>query len=245
MLGLGNSIVTSGAPSEFLPNSISGLQLWLQNGVGITSSGDPAAIDTWADSSGNGNNASDPGTANIKPLLEDGGGDWEADTNPDALRLDSVITVNEFHIFIAVAADEHASNNLLSNSASTDFLRIGQNASSVFHRLKSNNTFTSPAQWTATTAIATDGTKQLLEYERASGSSNNCFLRINGNLESTISDDTSTNAFDIGFVGAGDAGGADSFNGNIYEVLIYDSSLSASDAASVRDYINSKLSIYS
>lgn len=245
MLGLGNSIVTSGAPSEFLPNSISGLQLWLQNGVGITTEGDPAAISQWADSSGNGNNASGPGNVTLNPILEDGGGDWQADTNADALQLDSVITVNEFHIFIAVAADEHSSNNLLANSTSTDLLRIGQNSQNNLHRLKSNNAFTSPAQWTATTAIATDGTKQLLEYERASGTSNNCFLRINGNLESTIGDDTSTNAFDIGFVGAGNAGGANSFNGNIYEVLIYDSSLSASDAASVRNYINSKLSIYS
>lgn len=244
MLGLGNSIVTSGAPSEFLPNSISGLQLWLQNGVGITTTGDPATITQWDDSSGNGNNADGPDGI-YNPILEDGGGDWQGDSSVDALDLDSVITVNEFHIFMAIASDTHSSNNLLANSNTTDFLRIGQGGSSTLHRLKANNAFTSPAQWTATTAIATDGTKQLLEYERASGTSNNCFLRINGNLESTIGMDTAANPFDIGFVGAASATGTGSFNGNIYEVLVYNASLSAADAANVRNYINSKLSIYS
>tara|TARA_R100000329_G_C7592873_1_gene210224 strand:+ start:429 stop:1163 length:735 start_codon:yes stop_codon:yes gene_type:complete len=244
MLGLGSSIVTSGAPSEFLPTSISGLQLWLQNGVGITSSSDPAAIDTWADSSGNGNDASH-GLDQYRPLLVDGGGDWEGDADADALSLDSTITVNQFHVFVVVAADSHVTNNLLAGSSTTDLLRIGQGSSATSHRLKANNAFTTPAQWSATTSIATDGTKQLLEYEAASGSSNNCFLRINGSLESTVSFDTSANAFDISFVGAASAVGADSFDGNIYEVLIYNSALSAADAANVRNYLNGKLSIYS
>lgn len=244
MLGLGSSIITSGAPSEFLPTSISGLQLWLQNGVGITSSSDPAAIDTWADSSGNGNDASHFADQ-YRPLLEDGGGDWFGDADGDSLSLSSSITVNQFHVFMAVAADAHASNSLLVGNSSTDFLRIGQGNSATLHRLKANNTFTTPAQWSATTSIATDGTKQLLEYEAGSGTTNNCFLRINGTLESTISFDTSTNAFDIAFVGAANASGTTSFNGNIYEVLVYNSALSADDAANVRNYINGKLNIYS
>ena len=243
MLGLGNSISHAGSRA-FSPTDISGLQLWLENGIGITSSSDPAAIDTWADSSGNGNDAGHAADQ-YRPLLVDGGGDWFGDTDADALSLDSTITVNQFHVFMVVAADAHSTNSLLVGNNTTDFLRIGQGGSSTLHRLKANNQFTTPAQWTATTAIATDGTKQLLEYEAGSGSTNNCFLRINGNLESTISFDTSANAFDIDFVGAASATGTSSFDGNIYEVLIYNSALSSDNAALIRDYINSKLNIYS
>ena len=40
MLGLGNSMATGGAPSEFTPESISNLQLWLKFNQNITSDQD-------------------------------------------------------------------------------------------------------------------------------------------------------------------------------------------------------------
>lgn len=237
MLGLGNGISQAGSIS-FVPTDISGLQLWLQNGVGITSSGDPAVINAWADSSGNGLNA----TASVgrKPYLVDGGGEWEGDSDADALQLSAAQTINQCHIFFAIAADEHATNNLLAN-ANTDFLRIGQGGSSTQHRLRANGV---TVTFNATTAIATDGTKQLLEYEVATGTSNNAFLRINGNLESTQSHDGNNNPFDYGFVGALTAAGTSSFDGKIYEVLVYEKGLSSAEATDVRNYLNGKLNIY-
>ncbi len=237
MLGLGNSISHAGSIS-FAPTDISGLQFWLQNGVGITSSGDPAVIDAWADSSGNGLNA----TASVgrKPYLVDGGGEWEGDSDADALQLSAAQTINQFHIFFAIAADEHATNNLLAN-ANTDFLRIGQGGSSTQHRIRANG---QTVTLNATTAIATDGTRQLLEYEGGDGSSSNVFLRINGTLESTSSLDTDSNPFDYGFVGAVTAEGTSSFDGKIYEVLVYNKALSSAEATDVRNYLNGKLNIY-
>lgn len=237
MLGLGNSISQAGSIS-FVPTDISGLQLWLQNGVGITSSGDPAVIDAWADSSSSGLNAT--ASVGAKPYLVDGGGEWEGDSDADALQLSAAQTVNQFHVFFAIASDEHATNNLLAN-ANTDFLRIGQGGSSTQHRLRANNT---TVTFNATTAIATDGTKQLLEYEVADGTSNNAFLRINGALESTGSLDGDNNPFDYGFVGAVTASGTSSFDGNIYEVLVYNKALSSAEATDVRNYLNGKLNIY-
>ena len=246
MLGLGNDI-TSSSYISFLPVDISGLQLWLQNSVGITSSGDPAAIDTWSDSSGNDNHAGHA-SDQYRPLLNEGGGLWFGDSDVDALTLSSTKTVNQFHIFVAFSADSAATNNLLTSNNTTDFLRIGQSNNANNHRLKANNVFTTPAQFTASTAIATDGTKQLLEYRMASASdtsSNNFTLRINGTLESTISFDSDNNPFDMSIIGAGSSTGTSSFRGHIYEVLIYNSALSVSDANNVRNYINDKLSLYS
>jgi|5B_taG_2_1085324.scaffolds.fasta_scaffold00235_23 hypothetical protein len=247
MIGLGLGNVKAGGVVEFIPTSISNLQLWLQNGVGITSSSDPAAIDTWADSSGNGNDAGHPADT-YRPRLDDGGGLWFGDSDEDSLELDSTITLNSFHIFLAISADAAATNSLLTSNNSTDFLRIGQGNNANNHRLKANNAFTNPAQFTASTAIATDGTKQLLEYRMASASdtsSNNFTLKINGNLESTISFNSDSNAFDIKFVGAASNTGTSSFRGHIYEVLIYSSALTDGQSNLVRNYLNSKLNIYS
>lgn len=239
MLGLGNSISQAGSIS-FTPTDISGLQLWLQNGVGITSSGSPAAIDAWADSSPRALNT----TANTgaKPYLVDGGGEWEGDSDADALQVSSATTVNQFHIFFVVAADEHSTNNLLAKDSSTNFLRIGQGGSNTLHRMKANS---STIDWNATRPILTDGTKQLLEYEaNDSDRVNNAHLRINGDLEVTTNHDTDTNAFQFSFVGASTAAGTSSFDGKIYEVLVYNKALSSAEATDVRNYLNGKLNIY-
>lgn len=241
MLGLGNSI-SHASPIRLTPTDVSGLMVWLQNGVGITSSGSPAVIDVWADSSGNGNDATT--TGGTRPYLVDGGGEWEGDSDADTLALDSELTLAQFHIFVVVAADETSTNTIVAGNSTQDFIRIGQSANNKAHRMKANGAATTPADYIATTAVATDGTKQLLEYELSSGSSNNSFLRINGSLEATVSHDGSSNALDIGFVGATNSSGGSSFNGKIYEVLIYNTALSSSQASDIRSHINDRLNIY-
>ena len=149
---------------------------------------------------------------------------------------------------MAISADAAATNNLLTSNNTTDFLRIGQGNNANLHRLKANNVFTTPTSFTASTAIATDGTKQLLEYRMANSSDNtsdNFTLRINGTLESTISFASASNPFDISIVGAGSSAGTSSFRGHIYEVLVYSSALTDAQATSVRNYINNKINIYS
>jgi len=67
-LALSNSIKNKGGGAEdWLPTNLSGLQIWLRKGVGITESDGSAAEDTdavygWSDQSGNGKNATGAAT---------------------------------------------------------------------------------------------------------------------------------------------------------------------------------------
>ena len=61
-LGIGR---TRGS-GTFLPTSISNCKLWLRADLGVTTSG--GLVTAWADQSGNGNNATDPGVG-VRPAL--------------------------------------------------------------------------------------------------------------------------------------------------------------------------------
>ena len=69
MLGLGNSITSGAALDEFSIDQISGLQLWLKNGEGVTAA-------QWDDSSGNNNHVTQS-TSSRQGTVEDGGIDFE------------------------------------------------------------------------------------------------------------------------------------------------------------------------
>ena len=60
MLGLGNSISSSGAPESDDLSRITDLELWLKNGTGLNDGSGGAVtsgkVVQWDDSSGNGNN---------------------------------------------------------------------------------------------------------------------------------------------------------------------------------------------
>ena len=244
MLGLGSSIITSGAPSEFLPNSVSGLQLWLAGSTSIIEDSDGTGVVQWTDQSSNSNHATQPeANDSFQPVLDGGGVSF--DGSNDFLTLGSEVSLNQFHIFLVLALDSHSTDTIFGEADAGDFLRFGQGGLNNSIRLQAQSeqiNFTS-----FTPVISTDGTKQLFDISRAAGTTNNCTLTVNGSEHGTASSsNTSANQFEIDALGVRNtANRQHPAEGIIYEIIIYNSAISSADAASVRNYLNSKFTIYS
>lgn len=214
------------------PDSISGLQLWLDATTGLfdaTTGGSPvttdgSAVARWEDQSGNANHATQ-GTANARPLLNTSPSSLMFQTN-DWLRLSSShdIFSNDFdlNIWHRAASISSAYTVLLE----TNIYRIGGgNGISIYQYNNSYQIWTRTAAGAYTRIILADNsivnnTWRLLTLKR---SNNVMSLRIN-NQQAGNSVTNSTN-----FVGPlyNLGGGATTYfyNGNIGDLLVYDSSL--------------------
>lgn len=227
----------------FNPATLSGLQNWLVGTTGVTIDADGVGVIQWADQSSNTNNATQNSDSDtLQPTLLNNG--IVFDGGQDFLTYDSQINLNEFHIFLAVAMSGTSTETLFGETSAGDFLRFGQGGSSTAIRFQCQSAQFNFSSFSP--AIATDGTIQLFDFARASGTTNNVTMTINGNEHSTKADsNTSTDTFEIGAIGVRNTSNQQfPLDGTIYAVVIYNTALSSSDATKVRNYINEIYSIY-
>lgn len=251
MLGLGNSLFTSAfSQEEFELTSINGLQLWLKNKEGVTDNGTL----TWADSSGNSNNATQS-TVNSKPDYDsdDGSFDFEGSTSPNPIHLELADDISlgaftaffaidmvfptpgtsEFYILTDVAV---GTNQLIQMFKSSD-------ATSVFGYVLGGTA--GPPSGTGARQFSPPpvaNTKFVLVITKSAASSATIkFFKNSTEMVSTTLF-SSANTVNIEVIGSGQSGGR-SHAGKIYEIAIYDSLLSDDDRASVLSNIGQRNSI--
>ena len=233
LLGAGASGATG-----FSPSDVSGLKLWLKADaiVGL-SDGDP--VTTWADSSGEGRDAAQA-TASKKPTYQTA----ELNGKP-VVRFDGVDDVLTFSIV-----------------ALTDFSLF-----CVFY-IPTVADYAGPIDWREfgisgfklISNVNTDWRPLLSKYDGAAETSNQmgptAYPPPYGfAIESWLStpayyENGSLQAISAGSAGWGNAGGAIAYSsfdymaGDIAEIIVYDTALSAGNRVSVEDYLNNKYAIY-
>jgi len=116
MLGLGNSISSAALIGGGI-ESISDMELWLKNGVGV-------AVDQWDDSSGNNNHATQATEGN-QAAVSGGGLNFE-ELDPDYYDLASPITIAENGGFTMswVMHTESPSNNTILSDGGNEVIQI-------------------------------------------------------------------------------------------------------------------------
>tara|TARA_R110002020_G_scaffold1953_1_gene8931 strand:+ start:352 stop:1047 length:696 start_codon:yes stop_codon:yes gene_type:complete len=231
MLGLGNSISASQYPGGFSdPTSLSGLQLWLKNDTGITTAGGGAAADGdlvhgWADSSGNGNDAT--ASSQRFEYIESEGGILSTPALGNSLLNLPQLTLPEFSIFMKVKFSSISSGATdilaLDKDSAVNFVRI-QNATQI--KAKVNNA--TPTSWTTSTTSL--DTYYTINFNRESGVGGSIF--IDGVQQDDIKN-VGTNSFLIDRIGS-------VFNGVIKNFVVYDRSLTQIERKNVRIYVQAQ-----
>ena len=236
MLGLGNSITSGYAP--FTLTSVSDLELWLQNGVGITSD-EVDRVSKWADSSGNDNDATQSSTGDMA-LLSNGGLDFEeSDSDHYDLASDITIAQNGGFCVAFVVEMESVTNNTLFSKGGNEQIKI-VNGTEFFFKADDDTT-------TSTLFVFESGTfdtsKALFLLNRSAGATNRFTFFKNG-IQLTPNGDSSSNeaagenpfGFDINVLGSLQGTGS-FFDGKILEVAFWSKGLSAQEIADVNSYL--------
>jgi len=238
VLGLGNSVI-SGTKASFSLTDISNLELWLQNNIGL--SADTGKVQTWKDSSGNLNHATQTNT-DYQANFSGGGLDFE-EGETDHYDLASTITIAQAGGFCVafVVEMETVSNNTLFSKGANEQIKIVNGTEFFF---KADN----PSA-TSTVFVFPSGTfdtsKALFILNRSAGASNR-FLFFKNGTELTPDVDNSTaeaagenpNGFDIDTLGSLEGTGS-FFDGKILEVAFWNRALTATEIADVNSYLQS------
>ena len=116
MLGLGNSIISGGAPEEFLPTQISNLKLWLQNGVGVTAA-------RWDDSSGNSNHA-EQSNSGFQATVSDGGLEFDASDDHYDINDIEISDREALIVFAAIELDNVGNDTILGIDDTDGFVQL-------------------------------------------------------------------------------------------------------------------------
>ncbi len=240
MLGLGNSISSSGAPEPDDLSRITDLELWLQNSVGV-------AVGQWDDSSGNSNHATQA-TGGNQATLSGGGLDFNDDNN-EHYDLASAITIAKgtssttggFCIAVVWAVDVNTSTVL--SDSSNEFFEFKSNNSLRFSGNDDSNTTSIFVASTGTPFAL--GEKMVILLNRTAGTSGVFSIYKNGSAVSyAASSGASTLAdagenvmgFDIDTLGTKGAS-THAFDGDIFELAFWSKSLDATEIAYVNSYL--------
>jgi hypothetical protein len=225
MRGVFTGIVASSRLVGFSPTSISGLHLWLD--AGTLSLTDGTSVSTWADQSGNGNDAT--GTAlfynnvvNGKPAIRFNG-TGSGFTLPDCLS--SLSAASIFCVLIKDIQNDAAnwqnwSNGFTSHYAFTDghiYEGTGQTT-----RPDCGFPITSLISW------------HLYEINVGGG---NWFLRLNGSTQFSSSGIATTFNSPSPTIGPSGYG---ALAGYIAEIIVYDSFLGSTDRVNMENYLMTK-----
>ena len=234
MLGLGSSLVTSGVSSEFNIISTSP-DLWLQFNTGQTtvdSDSDGDSDIQWADSSGNGNDATS--TNDIKQgSFSDGA--WSSADNLDHLALDSAITLADDYTIFMVFTVENTSDTFIGGTSTNDFMRFGQSNNAA--KFRSKHSGANVGDITFDTNPSTG--KGMFKISRNAGGNE---LTITQNSTTLCMDagTVSTNNFVVGKVPAGASALADDY---LWEVVIYNRAVTADESALIEADILTRTSL--
>tara|TARA_R100000315_G_C5211054_1_gene125368 strand:- start:222 stop:944 length:723 start_codon:yes stop_codon:yes gene_type:complete len=237
MLGLGNSLTTSGFVEAFTPLATTGgtLKLWLQNGVGV-------AVGQWDDSSGNDNHAVQ-GTSGNQAAVVDGGLDFEG-TEADFYTLSSDIVVGSqeaLSIFMVINiesfSDGGTQNTFLGTGETATFLEFQNNKRIRIKTAAGTDIIEYPTDTFAT------GSKMLIHIRRSSGSTGLIVLQKNGSTVSASSnpsgDGNNTGAITFDRIGA--RNNDRYFDGILYELLVYETTnLVTDDIDNINNFLIAK-----
>jgi len=248
-----NPFVFAGAP--FSPADISGLQLWLDATTGLydaTSGGsevtaDGASVARWEDQSGNGYHVTQ-GTANDQPVLK-----TSQQNSLNIVRFDGV---NDFlfgstnfpitgssnrTVFTVFKRVDGAARYIASWGLATSVGVFSGYSSEYYLRFSSTiKGYTNQGangQWTLWSVVGDGST--LNDYNSYFDDGGIATSNTSSNTGATIN--TTATALYIGRASFFRLAYQD---GDMAEVLIYDSALSDADREAVRDYLNAKWAIY-
>ena len=224
MLGLGSSLSLGGVTNDSVLDTIAGLQVWLQNGVGV-------AVEQWNDSSGNGNHITQSDSAK-QAALDQGGLEFDTDNSEqDVYDFTADVAVTVFTAFVCIELDDADPQELFSNSGTADFLKINHNATTEF-RIKKNDGAVDQLFNHSTDVPA--GTYVLMFRQNAG---NTMTYGVDLDFETaTLSSSTAT-TMTINQFGLAGAGGID---GTVLEVAVYNSTLTDDEATLVINDISAR-----
>tara|TARA_R100001443_G_scaffold85_1_gene305 strand:- start:451 stop:1155 length:705 start_codon:yes stop_codon:yes gene_type:complete len=232
MLGLGNSITSGAALSEFSLDQISGLQLWLKNGEGVTAA-------QWNDSSGNSNHVAQSDSSK-QGAVEDGGIDFATGDHYD---LTSTITTSTFTTFVAMEPDSGDRMTFFSSSDQNDFLRINQTADNEFRTKRADNSLDLVVSHSTDFSFEGNGGVEKFIVMFRQEADNTVTIGVNNDLDNfALANSTGSNLI-LEVLGAQGSTGANGFNGTIYEVAVYNEVLSASNTTLIREDIANRVGI--
>ncbi len=261
-MGLSGLSGLSGASGLFggveIPLTIDGLQLWLKADAGTfqdsakttPSASDGDVIGAWADQSGQGNDATQVTTAN-KPLLKlaiqngrpvirsDGVNDFLS-TPPVTINSDGLVC------FLVIQAVSQALANIaieMSVNASANdgfwFAAGTAGANGAGGRLKGS---VATVNVTVNDPLGGTSVFRIIELVGRGALESSNLYRDGVSISSS--------ATDFGIIGTDNiyigsrSGGTVAFNGDIAEILIYDSALSDADRGLIEDYLNARYAIF-
>jgi hypothetical protein len=244
-----NFVVVNDTSTTPVPLTISGLQLWLDaadsstlfdataGGSLVTTDG--AAVARWADKSGLGNHATQ-GTANARPLLKtsvkNGKNILRFDGSNDRLfNLNAVSSlVTDTRTVFIVSKQTNSSSEQCQFDVANNYALTQNNTAGKWYRV-TGSSFTSPGRnWWLFSVVD-------------SGLGGTSKGYINGASETNFGIVDKLGSRGNGNFAVGDIGGASGglpFNGDISEILIYNTALTTTQRQSVETYLNSKWAIY-
>jgi hypothetical protein len=221
VVNVGGTLNFAGAGPSQTPDQIAGLKLWLKADSLSLSDGDP--VSTWADSSGNGNDATQ-GTAGLRPLYKTNivGGKpvVRFDGTDDYLALTG-LNLTDFTAFVVY---QTSGNNVLLGNAGTNFQIFGIGNGANAYSFYDNLTFLS---------------SDILSAPRTSWNQG-CITRSGSTVsffESGVSRNSGTSGLLVTLQAIGQVIGVAYTNGDIAEIIIYNSALSTSDRQSIENYV--------
>lgn len=257
-----------GAAKAFSPTDIAGLQLWLDATTGLfdaTSGGsavttDGSSVARWEDQSGNGYHF-EQGTSNNRPVLK-----TSVQNSKNVIRFDGS---NDVMAGPSALKFSHPASMfvVVSKRGGTDYQGIYSNGilqqCTGYGLFISNTGDNSGAFSTQVRSDASGSNVSSTNYYTGTLPSTNTFFIGAGIIDSSTnkayfnngSEDSISHSIASGTpnrgVGIGARyGGVDAtspgffFNGDIAEIIVYNSALTSSDRGSVRDYLNTKWNIY-
>ena len=222
MLGLGNSISSAALMGGGI-ESISDMELWLKNGVGVTAA-------QWDDSSGNDNHATQ-GTEANQADVSGGGLDFET-VDADSYALGSTITIAENGRFTMawVMQTESTSNATVIADGANEVVQFqngnkfkfsGNNPSNLTSAIYKGSRFDPDEKMLIT--FTRDGDGDLLLYK------NGAVITPHSGLSSNLTNDR---GFDLTQIGA-KASSLHLFDGIIYELLVFSKLLDADELSTL------------
>jgi len=226
MLGLGNSITSGVALSEFNINNLSP-ELWLAFNTGQGAITDGIQ---WNDQSGNNRHASQTTDAQEGSGFADGAFVTDAGSQ-DNLDLASTFNLaSDYHIFVVLNLSEESNETFVSSVDNSSFIRFAQGGSAAAYRMKNGGT---TLNITLSSGFGT--TKAIAEISR--DGSNGIRVIKNG---SSLGTGTGSGTFGFQQIGTSSNGVT---SGEIHEVVVFGSKLSDADATLVRSDIAKRTSI--
>ena len=210
-----------------IPQSISGLELWLRADA-ITGLSDDDLVDVWSDSSGNGNDATQTGAnrPTYKTGIVNGMPVVRFDGSANYLDFTS-LDLQPATVFVVVKYEPPATNApFLGNDTNNEYFGYYNNTIYYYSTIANLNV-----------ANPTPATFQIITgHAQPSGS--NSSIRIDGS--SVVSGDYNWGASTFAFVGKRNA---ERFKGDIADILIYSTNLSSTDIDTIENYLSSKYNI--